>query len=312
MSIRIGLSTPNEAATSADSFWQWVKLCEDGGIDSLWQSDRLISKDNILESMTTMAALAGATSRIKFGMNAVSVTFRDPLVLAKQCANIDFLSGGRLLPVFGIGADVSPEWHATGRDTKDRGRRANEVIAIISRLWSEDSVDFDGEFYHYKDATIMPKPIQQPLPLWIGGNSEAAIQRTAKYGTGWQGAFATPEKIGEVVKGIKAALKVTGRKIDDDHYGTTMPFRFGSIEDKPVQKFMDRVRARRSSFDPNKSFAIGDPQDVIDGFKRYVDQGISKFVAFPMATDWDDLVVQTNRLCEAVLPKVETPRTKRS
>src|SRR5690606_23667014 len=120
-------------------------------IDSIWQTDRLASSQPILESMTTMAALAGRTERLKFGMNVVVLGFRDPLVLAKQCATIDVLSDGRLLPAFGVGRDAAPEWSATGRSPADRGRRADEALTLLTRLWSEERVTFHGEHYHYDD-----------------------------------------------------------------------------------------------------------------------------------------------------------------
>ena len=94
MSVSIGLGMAAFPFSSARAFWRWVQLCEDGGVDSLWQSDRLVSPEPFLEPMSVMAALAGATERLKFGMNVLVVPFRDPLVLAKQCATIDVLSDG--------------------------------------------------------------------------------------------------------------------------------------------------------------------------------------------------------------------------
>ena len=151
-----------------------------------------------------MAALAGATERLKFGMNAVVASLRDPLVLAKQCATIDWLSNGRLLPVFGVGSDDAPEFRATGRDAKERGKRADEALELCRRLWSEERVTFRGEFYRYEDVTISPRPIQQPLPLWIGGSSPAAIRRTVRLGTGWLAGIQTPAQVKPVVAAIKA------------------------------------------------------------------------------------------------------------
>jgi hypothetical protein len=104
MNVRIGLGMATQPFSGPEALFRWVDLCEEGEIDSLWQTDRLISRQPYLEAMTTMAALAGATRRLRFGMNAVVVSLRDPLVLAKQCATIDYLSGGRLLPVFGVGS----------------------------------------------------------------------------------------------------------------------------------------------------------------------------------------------------------------
>jgi alkanesulfonate monooxygenase SsuD/methylene tetrahydromethanopterin reductase-like flavin-dependent oxidoreductase (luciferase family) len=155
--------------------------------------------------MTTMAALAGRTRRMRFGMNVVSLAFRDPVLLAKQCATIDMLSDGRLLPAFGIGSPLAPEWHALDMDTKTRGRKTDECLEIIRRLWREESVDFNGAFYQLKGVTIAPKPVQPDLPMWIGGSSDAAIRRTANIGTGWQAGGDPPAEAGRVVGAVKGA-----------------------------------------------------------------------------------------------------------
>src|SRR5260221_9512647 len=115
--------------------------------------------------MATMAALAGRTRRLRFGMNVVSLALRDPVLLAKQCATIDVLSEGRLLPAFGIGAPNGPEWQAMGLDARTRGARMDEALEIVRRLWREDSVDFDGVHFRLRDASIAPKPVQKELPL---------------------------------------------------------------------------------------------------------------------------------------------------
>ena len=101
MGIGVGLGLADFPFSDARAFWRWVDLCEEGGVDSLWQTDRLVSRQPILECMSAMAAIAGRTRRIKFGMNVASVGLRDPLLLAKQCATIDVLSEGRLLRAFG-------------------------------------------------------------------------------------------------------------------------------------------------------------------------------------------------------------------
>ena len=98
MSIAIGIGIAEFPFSSAEAYWRWVEMAEAGGIDSIWQTDRLVSRAPFLECMTAMAAIAGATKRLKFGMNVASVGLRDPLLLAKQCATVDFLSGGRILP----------------------------------------------------------------------------------------------------------------------------------------------------------------------------------------------------------------------
>ncbi len=304
MSIRVGLGISSFPFADARAFWRWVDLCEAGNVDSLWQTDRLSSREPFLEAMSTMAALAGATERIKFGMNAVVVGFRDPLVLAKQCATIDYLSGGRLLPVFGVGGERAPEFAATGRDPAGRGRRANEALEIMSRLWSEESVSFEGEFYRYADASISPRPVQQPLPLWIGGSSRAAIRRTARLGTGWLGGVQTPKQVAPVIEGIRAELAVTGRSIDRDHYGAGFVFRFGEWDDAPVAGLLGARRRTAPDFDPKAYAAVGSARDSVQRCREYVEAGVSKFVMIPLAQGDDDLFEQTRRLVAEVIPAV--------
>ncbi len=236
LKVRIGVGTATFPFSSAGAYWRWVDMLESSNVDSLWQTDRLTGTQPFLEAMSAMAALAGATDRLKFGMNAVVVSLRDPLLLAKQCATIDYLSDGRLLPVFGVGGDNAPEWKATGRSPRRRGRMADEALEIMRRLWTEERVSFEGEHFHYDEASIAPQPVQKPLPLWIGGSSKAAIRRTARLGTGWLAGIQSPAQVKPVVAAIKKAADETGRKIDADHYGAGVPFFFGSWDDPEVEK----------------------------------------------------------------------------
>src|SRR5882672_6761259 len=96
MGVGIGLGCAEFPFSGAAAYWRWIDMCEAGGVDSIWQTDRIVGPQPFLESMTTMAALAGRTRRMRFGMNVVSLAFRDPVLLAKQCATIDVLSDGRL------------------------------------------------------------------------------------------------------------------------------------------------------------------------------------------------------------------------
>src|SRR5262244_4207737 len=169
MTVSVGMGIAAFPFADARGFWRWVDLCEAGGVDSIWQSDRVISTAPALECMSVMAALAGRTRRLKFGMNVLSLAQRDPVLVAKQCATIDVLSEGRLLPAFGIGSPRAPEWAALHIDTATRGRKTDEGLEIIRRLWREDSVDFIGEHYRLTAASIAPKPVQADLPMWIGG-----------------------------------------------------------------------------------------------------------------------------------------------
>lgn len=303
MKVRVGLGLTGLPLPDARQFWRFVERCEDSPVDSLWQSDRLISSYPHLEAMSVMAALAGATRRLKFGMNVVVLPMRDPLVLAKECATIDFLSGGRFLPAFGVGADQSPEWRKTGRDPRGRGKQADECLAIMTRLWSGERVTTeDGTHYRYHGASISPLPVQQPLPLWIGGASAAAIRRTAAFGSGWLGGIQSPAQVAPVIAALRTASAVAGRPIDPDHYGATFSCRFGSWDEPVVQANGKILQALAPGVDARALAAVGDAGAILDHLRAFIATGCTKFVVRLMATDPDDLHDQLARLCTEVLP----------
>lgn len=301
--ISVGLGLMGFPFSDAEAYWRWVDLCEATGVDSIWQTDRLIGTEPHLEPLVTLAALAGRTRRLKFGMNVLSLAQRDPVLVAKQCATIDMLSGGRLLPAFGIGSDRSPEWNAMGLDPKTRGAKTDEALEIIRRLWAQDRVDFAGKHYTLTAATISPKPVQPDLPMWIGGSSPAAIRRTARFGTGWQGGAEPPAQTAQVIAGIKVALIETGRTIDEDHYGAGFPFRFGTVDDPQVAPTLATFKALGLA-DPLSYFAIGDATAILDRIAAYIDAGISKFILRPLGEGDADLMAQTERLIAEILPEV--------
>ncbi|MFA7248022.1 MAG: TIGR03619 family F420-dependent LLM class oxidoreductase [Dehalococcoidia bacterium] len=302
MTVRIGLSMALFPFSSPRAMWRWVEVCEDSRVDSIWQNDRLVSAEPFMEPLTALAALAGGTARLKFGMNVLVLPTRDPLVVAKQCATIDFISGGRFLPAFGVGADAAPEWQATGRDGSHRGARSDEALSIIARLWAGEAVTHHGAHYRYTEARIAPLPVQRQLPMWIGGSSPAAIRRTARLGTGWLGGNQTPGQVAPVVAAIRAAAVEAGRTIDDDHYGAGFAFRFGSMDDAPAQRAAAAITRRPGGGDPRDYLAVGDEQDILDRVRAFRAAGVSKFVLRPLGDGDDDIVDQTRRLIETVIP----------
>ena len=309
MGINAGLGIANFSFDDAKGFWRWVDLCDEGRVNSIWQSDRIIESSPSLETMSVMAALTGRTSKIKFGMNVASLGLRNPILMAKTCATIDYLSEGRLLPAFGIGSALSRDYTATGTETKGRGKKTDEGLQIMSRLWSEDHVSFHGEYYRLDDATISPKPIQTPLPLWVGGSSKQAIERTAKWGTGWQAGIESPDEIALVIQSIKERASELNRTIPEDHFGAGFAFRFGSSEEKIVSQ-QKEVLSKRLKKDPSKLMAVGDKDDIVELTNQFLNAGAQKFILRPIASGTEDMLEQTNRLITEVLPEIASLRQR--
>ncbi len=303
MAVAVGIGLMDCPFQTVDEFWAWVDTCEASPLDSIWQTDRLISPFPMLECMSLMAALAGRTQRIKFGFNVVSLAFRDPLLVAKQCATIDWMSNGRLLPGFGIGNPRAPEWQAVGIDTKGRGRRTDEALDIIARLWREDKVHYDGRYFQLSCASISPKPKQANIPMWIGGDSPAAVRRTVRIGTGWQAGLQTPEEVAPVIAAIREGIAKSDRNIDEDHYGAAFPFYFGSGNDEGPRRHLKRHKDRTGK-DGQAYMAIGGAEEIITRLAEYIDAGASKFILRPIAANGAEAQMQTQQLIETVLPEV--------
>lgn len=304
MAIGAGIGIANFPFDDARGFWRWVDICDNGGVDSIWQSDRIIDPVNNLETMSVMAALAGGSKRLKFGMNVASLGLRNPVLMAKQCATIDVLSEGRLLPAFGVGSALSKDFTATGTPTKGRGKRTDEGLQIMARLWSEDNVSFSGEYYQLNEATIAPKPVQNPMPLWVGGSAKQAIERTAKWATGWQAGIESAAEIAPVIAAIKIRAAAHKRKIEDDHFGAGFGFRFGNM-DEPIVVRYNEMLSKRLGKEPKGFTAVGGVPEMMRLVHEFREAGVHKFILRPIASGTDEMIKQTKLMVEKLLPEID-------
>lgn len=160
-----------------------AKKAEEIGLHSFWVNDRLVY-DN-LEPLTVVTAAAAVTQKIKVGTSVLLAALRQPVLLAKTLASIDFLSAGRLIIGVGLGGRQD-DFEAAGVAFEKRGPRLTEAIGLMRRLWSGDSVSHSGKFYHLANTSIGPLPVQYPgPPIWPGGTAEGALRRVARLGDGY-------------------------------------------------------------------------------------------------------------------------------
>lgn len=283
-------------------FWNVVDLCERTEIDSIWFSERLSSPLPVPEPLTAMAAVAARTRKLKFGPSVFITPFRVPAMLAREIAMIDYLSGGRMLPAFGIGVEQEREFHAAGVPFKERGRRTDEAIAIMRRLWAEDEVTFAGEFWKLDRITVLPRPVQQPMPLWIGGNSEAAMRRTGRLGDGWIPSFIPPDRFRTGVELTHKFAAEAGREIPADHFGCLVYYyldRDPAAARATAAPFIPRGRVDADTLE--KCTAFGPAALVRERLEEYVAGGGSKFILRPMCPP-EQMLEQLQRLAEEVIP----------
>ena len=136
------------------------------------------------ETMTLLAFIAGITESIEISSAVIILPQRQTVLVAKQAAEIDVLCGGRFRLGVGLGWNEL-EFEALGMEFGNRGRRIEEQIEVMRRLWTDERVSFDGEWHKITDAGLAPMPLQQPIPLWIGANSDVAVRRAGRLADGW-------------------------------------------------------------------------------------------------------------------------------
>ena len=137
------------------------------------------------ETMTTLAFIAGVTQTLQLKSAVIILPQRQAVLAAKQAAQIDVLSGGRMQLGLGIGWN-EPEYEALDMDFRNRGKRFEEQIDVCRRLWTEEHVTYEGKWHKITDAGLAPMPIQRPIPVWIGAIADAAVRRAGRLADGWQ------------------------------------------------------------------------------------------------------------------------------
>lgn len=295
MKVRIGMGLGTQTlAGDAERFPGFVDALEQRGFDSLWLSERLTGPAP--DPLIALAMAAGRTRKLKLGTSVLVVPGRNPVVLAKELASLDRLSGGRLLPGVGLGAPVPAEHRAFGVDRRARAGLFDEAIVLMRRLWTEDDVHHGGEHFHVDGVTLRPRPHQQPIDVWLGGTAPSELRRTGRLGDGWLPSFTVPDEVGAGWATINEVAARHDRAIDPEHLGVLVIYTRGELPDAIARV----VASRRPELDPRDVVPTG-----IDGVRRQLERfigvGASKFVVVPLEdpADWD---AELSELADALLP----------
>lgn len=283
--------------------WTLGEFCEQRGIDSIWLSDRLSSPAPMPEVLTTLAALAARTTTLKFGPSVLVLPYRTPIVAAKEMATVDWLSRGRLFPAVGVGVELPGEFEASGVPFRERGRRTDEAIRVIRLLWAQDEVTFQGEFYKLERITVLPKPWQNPPPIWIGGKSDAAIRRAARLGDGWMPSFITPDELRVGVEKVQELAQAERREVPADHFGTLINYALAASAEKARAMADPHLpRGRVDAATLSQCTAFGTPEALVAKIEEYVKAGASKFILRPLCPP-ALMLEQLGMLAEQVVPE---------
>jgi probable F420-dependent oxidoreductase len=212
-----------------------------------------------------IATMAAQTATLRFGTNVYNIGLRHPFVTARALTTIDAVSGGRI--EFGIGASwLSQEWQAMELAFETRGRRVDETIRIIQRLFTEEVVEHDGEFFRFQPVGFLPKPVQQPWPpMHIGGDSPAAMRRAALLGDGW---IPMQQSLETLPGNVERVTKIRQEAGHTGPLQVTVNARVTSVDD--VRRYED-AGATRLLVSPFTS-----PREAAEGFRRFGEEVIAK------------------------------------
>lgn len=260
-----------------------AKTAEAAGYESLWTGEHVVLVDpqvapspvapeaNMVDTVATLAFLAGQTETIKLGSGIILLAQRNPVVLAKELAGIDVLSNGRLL--FGVGVGyVKQEFDAIGVPYEERGARVTEHIEAIRELWTKDKPNFQGQFTQFSGIQSNPRPLQTPHPpIHVGGMSVPAYRRAVTQGDGWYGFYEDVEMTAGSIEGLKEAAKKNERpaSLGELEITITPP---GPVDLDMVKRYEDLGVSRLVLLRGFEDMGAVNSADGVDDALRYIEE----------------------------------------
>ncbi len=305
MSVAIGYvpGAFGQGGDNPDFLRQLVEVGDKYEYDSLWLSDRIVSNRFSLEPMIALSMVAAYSDRLKFGTSVLALPLRNPVVLAKQIATLDYLSQGRCFPAVGLGQEDPEEYEACGVPKGDRAQRTDEAIVLMRRLWEEESVTHEGRFFTCHNVSVTPKPFFKPSPpVWIGGRSHAAARRVGRVGDGWLVSSATPDEVREGRDILFDTADKYEREIEYDHVGVLLGYYISSDREQAVAKAHQFVTRHRPDAYFTEYSAVGTTEQIAEMIQRYADAGGQKFVVRPLCSG-DESMEQLEIMGEEILPR---------
>ena len=305
MPTTFGTSMPSRGdMASPANLRTLAQRAESLGFDSAWVSDHIIlprsvdsfypyaangvatfrPDEDYYEPLAALNFLAGCTQKIRLGTHVLILPYRNPVLTAKMISTLDVLSEGRFILGAGVGW-MEEEFKALGLDTfAQRGAVTDEYIQLFKELWTKDNPEFQGEHYQLSESGFQPKPVQKPHPpIWIGGHTNPAIRRAAKYGDGWMPiglrppAILEPEELAEKITRLRRLTMEAGRPED----AVSLCFSTGvTFDDSPgATRRMMSGRAEQSAADLRqyqdlgiRNFILGFPEDSVAAVDEAMEQ----------------------------------------
>lgn len=313
--IRLGVLLPTRGVVMSeqlsldpDLVLRMAERADAAGLDAVWVGDSLTAKPR-LEPLSTLAAIAARTERVRLGTAVLLAALRHPVPLAQTIGTVDRLSQGRLVLAVGTGGTFTEaqrrEWAAVGVDPSGRGQRLEELVKILKVLGTKDGVSFDGTHFRLDSVTVEPKPFQSGgVPVWFACHMKtgqtAQARRTAQLGDGIISISESPETYARILDNVHQEARAWGRDIGQMEHAFYMTVNINDDEaeaERESDRFIRRyygINIWTDSWGP-----FGHPDRVIDRIDEYVAAGAQTIILRFAAFDQD---MQLERLINTILP----------
>ena len=302
---------------SVEDYWDVVEFAqkaEELGFDRITTGEHVMDGNPprpTLLNIPLMAAAAGATKSLRVMTGIVIAPLYHPVMLSKLVTSLDVASTGRL--DFGIGISgqrgTRIEFDALGIPVQSRGRRTDEMLAVMKRLWTEEHVTHHGRFFDFEDVTLLPTPYQQPYPpIWVAGRSEAAMRRAALHGDGWYPYLFTVRRLKATNDTVRQMAEEAGRDLTGFHWGLNQPTAIAADRAEALAVAAAHVGQRyvtpeRSAEDIAQALCLtGTPQDCIQGIEERIEAGVRHFMFGFLSPDAAGMYRQMEIMAKEVIP----------
>ncbi|MBX6377219.1 MAG: TIGR03619 family F420-dependent LLM class oxidoreductase [Clostridia bacterium] len=293
-------SYPSLGMPSAETLLELPDQVESLGYDSFWVGDHVLWHSEIIEPVTTLAAAAARTQRIRLGTGILLVSLRNAVIVARTAAALDYLSGGRLILGVGVGGENPAEFEACGVPLAERGARANEALQVIRLLLTERPASFEGRYYRFRDVLLLPGPVQQPHPpIWVGGRTDAALRRVIAHGSGWMGYFHSPSGLARIVARLRQLAQEAGRPLGPDFTIAQPLYTYVSPDGDtgPLVRYVTRAYGPDFVRHVPRVCLTGTPAECRRRLEAYREAGVNCFLFTPACAP-EELAEQARRIAE--------------
>ena len=314
MAITFGVSL------SVDDYWdipEFARRAEALGYGRVTMGEHIMDGNPprpTLLNLPAMAAAAGATSNLRVMTGIVIAPLYHPVTLAKMVATVDQVSSGRL--DFGIGISgqrgTKIEFDAVGVDVHTRGKRTDEILQVMQRLFTEEHVSHHGDFFDFDDVSLLPFPAQKPYPpVWVSGRSEAAMRRAGVMGDGWYPYLFTVRRIKASNDMVRQYAAEAGRDLTGFNWGLNQPTAISSDGSEALELAVSNVgeryvTAERSAESIAKALCIaGTPDDCVKAVEERIEAGVEHINLGFLASEPDAFYRQMELFASQVIPKFQ-------